>query len=63
MGPMGWTSHARSSATPPVVYLNATGERRRVVIRNVRCVPEFTLPMLSVGQLWEDNEVDTVFRG
>eukprot|EP00966_Prymnesium_polylepis_P093202 2157691-Prymnesium_polylepis.1 len=31
----------------PVVYLNAAGERRRVVVRNVRCVPEFTLPMLS----------------
>eukprot|EP00966_Prymnesium_polylepis_P198607 4602932-Prymnesium_polylepis.1 len=46
----------------PLVYLNAAGERRRVVIRNVRCVPEFTLPMLSVGQLWEDSEVDTIFR-
>ena len=46
----------------PVVYLNATGERRRVIVRNVRCVPEFTLPMLSVGQLWEDSEVDTIFR-
>ena len=45
----------------PVVYLNAAGERRRVVVRNARCVPEFTLPMLSVGQLWEDSGVDTIF--
>ena len=47
----------------PVVYLNAAGERRRVVVRNVRCVPEFMLPMLSVGQLWEHSGVDTIFNG
>ena len=46
----------------PVAYINTTGERRRTIVRNVRCVPEFHCSMLSVGQLWDDSQVDAIFR-
>lgn len=46
----------------PVVALNREGERCSSLVRNVRCVPGFVCPMLSVRQLWRDSQVDTVFR-
>lgn len=46
----------------PVVAVNAVGAKCSTIIRNVRCVPAFVCPMLSVKQLWQDSRVDTLFR-
>ena len=32
------------------------------MLRNVRCVPTFTDSLISVGQLWQDGGIDTVFK-
>lgn len=46
----------------PVLAMDSKGILRRTTIRNVRCVPEFVCPMLSLRQLWDDSQVDVIFR-
>ena len=45
----------------PVVYLDPNGERRRMIVRDVRCVPGFACDMLSTGQLWDQCKLDVRF--
>lgn len=46
----------------PVMALDSDGTLRKTVVRNVRCVPSFVCPMISVRQLWDDSKVDVFFR-
>ena len=46
----------------PVVCHNQAGKERIVLVRDVRCVPTFTDTLISVRQLWETSEIDTIFR-
>ena len=45
----------------PAVVRDSLGMWRRVVIRDVRCVPSFTDTLLSVDQFWEDGNVNCIF--
>ena len=45
----------------PVVYLDPNGERRRIIVRDVRCVPDFACDMLSTGQMWDQSNMDVRF--
>jgi hypothetical protein len=45
----------------PVVVCVDSGEKVKIVIRNVRCVPDFTYTLLSVTQLWEEQKIDARF--
>jgi hypothetical protein len=38
------------------------GVWRRIVIKNVRCVPTFSDTLISVDQFWQDSQVDTIFN-
>ena len=46
----------------PALARDHNGTWRRIIIRNVRCVPTFTDTLLSVDQFWEDSNVDCVFN-
>ena len=46
----------------PALVRDHSGAWRRVLVRNVRCVPTFTDTLLSVDQFWQDSEVDCVFN-
>jgi len=46
----------------PAMTRDHLGVWRRVVIRNVRCVPTFSDTLISVDQFWEDSQVDMVFN-
>ena len=46
----------------PALVRDHSGAWRRVLVRNVRCVPTFTDTLLSVEQFWQDSEVDCVFN-
>lgn len=47
----------------PLLAMDSKGILRKTTIRNVRCVPEFVCPMLSLGQLlWDDSQLDVIFR-
>ena len=45
----------------PILAPDRSGAMRKTTVRNVRCVPSFVCPMLSVRQLWRDSKVDTLF--
>ena len=45
----------------PVVARDSKGQLRRLLIRNVRCVPEFTETLISVDRLWLDAGSETRF--
>ena len=45
----------------PVLAVDRAGRLRKTTIMNVRCVPTFVCPLLSVRQLWRDSKVDTLF--
>ena len=47
----------------PVIARSRSGRPVRFTIRNVRCVPSFKYTLLSVDQLWEESNIDSVFRG
>ena len=46
----------------PAFVRDNTGLWRRVIIRNVRCVPTFTDTLISVDQFWEESKVNCVFN-
>ena len=46
----------------PALARDHNGVWRRILIRNVRCVPSFTDTLISVDQLWQDSSVDCVFN-
>jgi len=46
----------------PACVRDNTGFWRRVIIRNVRCVPTFTDTLISVDQFWEESKVNCVFN-
>jgi hypothetical protein len=45
----------------PVVARDHCGKLRQLLIRNVRCVPEFTDTLISVDRLWEEAGSDGSF--
>jgi hypothetical protein len=45
----------------PVIATDAHGRQRRVLIRNVRCVPAFTETLISVDRLWDDSKAEVRF--
>jgi hypothetical protein len=45
----------------PVVATDSHGRKRRVLIKNVRCVPDFTETLISVDMLWEDCKAEARF--
>ena len=45
----------------PVFVRCKDGAFKRVVFRNVRCVPGFAFTLISVTQLWEEQRVDSLF--
>ena len=47
----------------PLVARDRKGHFRRILLRNVRCVPSFTDTLISVDQLWEDSNVEARFAG
>ena len=46
----------------PALTRDHLGVWRRIVIRNVRCVPTFSDTLISVDQFWQDSQVDTIFN-
>ena len=58
----GVVHHASHIGDLPVVCHNQAGKERVVLVRDVRCVPTFTDTLISVRQLWETSEIDTIFR-
>ena len=46
----------------PALVRDSTGMWRRVLIRDVRCVPSFTDTLISVDQFWEDSKVNCIFN-
>ena len=46
----------------PALARDHLGTWRPILIKNVRCVPNFTDTLISVDQFWEDSHVDTVFN-
>ena len=46
----------------PIMAKDLQGVWRKLILRNVRCVPTFRETLISVDQLWEDSKVDTVFN-
>jgi len=44
------------------LLVKANGKFVKILLRNVRCVPEFTETLISVDQLWCDSGVDSIFR-
>ena len=47
----------------PLAARDRHGKLRRILLRNVRCVPNFTDTLISVDQLWEDSSVEARFAG
>ena len=45
----------------PVRIRDSTGKFHQLTIRNVRCVPDFKFTLLSVQQLWREQQIDTLF--
>jgi len=46
----------------PVATRGRDGKVYSLVVRNVRCIPEFKFTLLSVGQLWDEHRIDSIFR-
>ena len=46
----------------PIRARASDGTERNLILRNVRYVSTFTDTLISVGQLWQDSSVDTVFK-
>ena len=46
----------------PALSRDHLGVWRRIIIRNVRCVPTFGETLISVDQFWQDSQVDTIFN-
>ena len=47
----------------PLMVRDRNRKLRRVILRNVRCVPTFTDTLVSVDQLWEDARIEARFAG
>ena len=47
----------------PLMVRDRHRKLRRVILRNVRCVPTFTDTLVSVDQLWEDASIEARFAG
>ena len=45
----------------PVLAMDSQHQRRRLVFRNVRLVPDFQYTLLSVRQLWHEQRIDARF--
>lgn len=46
----------------PALTRDHLGVWRRIIIKNVRCVPTFSDTLISVDQFWEDSQVDVIFN-
>ena len=46
----------------PALVRDSSGIWRRIVLRDVRCVPSFTDTLISVDQFWEESKVNCVFN-
>ena len=46
----------------PALVRDSSGIWRRVIIRDVCCVPSFTDTLISVDQFWEESKVNCVFN-
>ena len=46
----------------PIRATASDGSEKILLLRNVRYVSTFTDSLVSVGQLWQDSAVDTVFK-
>ena len=46
----------------PALTRDHLGTWKRIIIRNVRCVPTFSDTLISVDQFWQDSKVDTLFN-
>ena len=47
----------------PIIANDSAGERHKLLIQGVRCVPQFTDTLLSVDQFWQDSNVEVRFAG
>ena len=45
----------------PVVARDKHGKLQKLILRNVRCVPDFTDTLVSVDQMWEESSVEVRF--
>ena len=45
----------------PALARDSSGVWRRIIIRDVRCVPSFTDTLISVDQFWEESKVNCIF--
>ena len=46
----------------PVFAKSGTGEFIEVILTNVRYVPDFKYTLISVKQIWREQNIDTRFR-
>ena len=60
---VGQSSHQCTAIGDLPIFAKASdGSDRALLLRNVRYVSSFTDSLISVGQLWQDSTVDTVFK-
>jgi hypothetical protein len=45
----------------PVIALDSNGTWRKITFTNVRCVPKFKHNLISVDQLWAEQNIDSFF--
>jgi hypothetical protein len=45
----------------PITAIDSIGQKRKITIKNVRCLPSSELTAISVEQLWRENNVDSIF--
>ena len=46
----------------PILVRTTRGKELRLLLRGVRCSPEFGDTLISVDQLWATSRIDSVFR-
>ena len=57
----GHISRATRVGRMPVIARSRAGQLVRFAVSNVRCVPDFNYTLLSVTQLWREQQIDTRF--
>ena len=58
----GNIARASCKGTLPVIVKTGAGQLVKINISNVRCVPAFKYTLLSITQLWDEQEIDVRFR-
>ena len=58
----GQLTHCTTIGDMPVYAYAKKGNVVQMTIRNVRCVPSFKYTLLSVRQLWKEQQIDARFR-